>query len=136
MGKGKRIKRERKEKELSARKRAEIIFSVRGGLCSASDGAAELGVSRKTFYQWENKALAAMAGALEEKDAGRPEQSDKDKEIAELKGKLAVLEKEREDERRQFALKEHHLKLQIEVEASRMKKKSGGGSAPGKGRLF
>ena len=131
MGKGKRIKRERQAKELSARKRAEVIFSVRGGLCTASDGAAELGVSRKTFYQWENKALAAMAGALEEKDAGRPEQSDKDKEIAELKEKLSLLEKEREEERRQFALKEHHLKLQIEVEASRMKKKSGCGPASG-----
>jgi len=77
-----------------------------------------------------------MAGALEERDAGRPAPGDKDKEIAELKGKLASLEKEREEERRQFALKEHHLRLQVEVEAARMKKKSGRGPASGADSIF
>jgi len=136
MGKKKRIMKERQAKELSAKKRAEIIFAVRSGLCTASDGADKLGVSRKTFYKWENKALAAMAGALEEKDAGRPAPTEKDREIAELKEKLAAIEREREEERRKFALKEHHLKLQIEVEAARMKKKSGVETPPRKSGPF
>ena len=136
MGKKNRIKKERQAKELSARKRAEVIFAVHGGLCTASDGAAELGVSRKTYYQWDNKALAAVAGALEEKEAGRRAPSEKDQEIAALKEKLAALEKEREEERRQFELTAHHLRLQIEIEAARMKKKSGGKSAPRKGCPF
>lgn len=125
MGKRKGGKRERKEKERSARRRAEVIFSVRGGLCTASDGAAELGVSRKTFYQWENKALAAMAGALEDQDAGRPAPGAKEQEVEALKARIAELEREREEERRRFELKAEHYKLEIAVAKRQMEKKSG-----------
>ncbi len=81
-------------------------------------------MSRKTFYQWENKALAAMAGALEEKEPGRPEQSDKDKEIAALKERLSAIEREREEERRTAELKIEHLKLELAVERKQTEKKS------------
>jgi len=60
-----------RDKEL-ARKRAEVIFSVRSGQITAEDGAKQLGVSRKTYYEWERRALEAMTDALENGSSGRP----------------------------------------------------------------
>ena len=87
-----------RDKEL-ARKRAAVIFSVRSGQITAEEGARQLGVSRKTYYEWENRALEAMTGALENGNAGRPAtERDEEKEqlqgqIAELQNKLFVAEK-------------------------------------------
>jgi hypothetical protein len=93
-------------------------------------------VSRKTFYQWENKALAAMAGALEDKDPGRPEPDAREREIAALKERIEAIGREREDEWRAFELREEHLKLQVAVAKREMEKKSGGGPHRGKGRVL
>ena len=60
-----------KEKRL-ARERASIILQVRSGALSATAGAARLGISRKTYYEWEDRALQAMALALENHAPGRP----------------------------------------------------------------
>jgi transposase len=82
-----------------ARKRAEVIFSVRSGQITAEDGAKQLGVSRKTYYEWERRALEAMTDALENGASGRPRtpiDTEKDRlqeEIAELQNKLFVAEK-------------------------------------------
>jgi len=87
-----------RDKEL-ARKRAEVIFSVRSGQITAEDGAKQLGVSRKTYYEWERRALEAMTDALENGPSGRPRtpiDTEKDRlqeEIAELQNKLFVAEK-------------------------------------------
>ena len=87
-----------RDKEL-ARKRAEVIFSVRSGQITAEDGAKQLGVSRKTYYEWERRALEAMTDALENGASGRPRtpiDTEKDRlqeEIAELQNKLFVAEK-------------------------------------------
>jgi DNA-binding XRE family transcriptional regulator len=48
-----------------ARERASIILQVRSGALTATEGAERLGVSRKTYYEWEDRALEAMALALE-----------------------------------------------------------------------
>jgi predicted DNA-binding protein (UPF0251 family) len=48
-----------------ARKRAAVIFAVQSGQITAEEGARRLGVSRKTYYEWESRALEAMTGALE-----------------------------------------------------------------------
>jgi len=61
-----------KSKEARARRRAEVIMKVRSGQITATQGAQELGVSRKTYYDWENRALSAMADALEDRKPGRP----------------------------------------------------------------
>ena len=53
-----------KEKKL-ARERASIILQVRSGALTATEGAERLGISRKTYYEWEDRALQAMALALE-----------------------------------------------------------------------
>jgi transposase len=93
---GRRMKN--KEQEL-ARERALVILRVRSGAMTAKQGAQALGVSRKTYYQWEERALKAMALALENHVAGRPcVSTDEEKEtlrqrIRELEKKLDLAEK-------------------------------------------
>jgi len=80
-----------KEQEL-ARERALVILRVRSGAMTAKQGAQALGVSRKTYYQWEERALKAMALALENRVAGRPcVSTDEEKEI--LRQRIRELEK-------------------------------------------
>ena len=80
-----------KERKL-ARERAAIILQVRSGALTATEGAERLGISRKTYYQWEDRALQAMALALENHAPGRPPvPSDAEKE--ELQSKVRDLEK-------------------------------------------
>jgi transposase len=81
-----------------ARQRAQLIMQVRSGLVSAQEAARQLGISRKTYYQWERRALAAMVEALGNRPPGRPPRSlDPEKEALEhqaqeLQAKLEVLE--------------------------------------------
>jgi transposase len=76
-----------------ARKRAEVIFAVRSGQITAEEGARRLGVSRKTYYEWENRALEAMTGALEDRAPGRPG-TPKDEEKERLQNEIAALQNE------------------------------------------
>ena len=82
-----------------ARDRALVILQVRSGALTAKEGAKLLGVSRKTYYEWEEKSLKAMALALENHPAGRPPVPvDEEKEtlrerIQELEKKLDRTEK-------------------------------------------
>ena len=79
------------EKKL-ARERAAVILEVRSGKLTATEGAERLGVSRKTYYEWEDRALMAMAEALENQAPGRPP-TPLDSEKEELQGKVKELEK-------------------------------------------
>jgi transposase-like protein len=79
------------EKKL-ARERAAIILQVRSGQMTATEGAEQLGISRKTYYEWEDRALQAMALALENHSSGRPPVP-VDAEKEELQGKVRELEK-------------------------------------------
>ena len=94
---GGRSKRDKEQK--LARERALVILRVRSGAMTANQGAQELGVSRKTYYEWEERALRAMALALENRVAGRPSVSmDEEKEglrkrVRELEKKLDLAEK-------------------------------------------
>ena len=45
--------------EALARQRAALIVAVQSGQITASEAAQQLGISRKTYYQWEKRALAA-----------------------------------------------------------------------------
>ena len=95
----KRRKHKRDKEQELARQRALVILQVRSGVLTAKQGAKLLGVSRKTYYQWEERALRAMALALENRPAGRPAVSmDQEKErlrerIRELEKKLDLAEK-------------------------------------------
>jgi len=89
---------ESRDEEL-ARKRAAVVFAVRSGQITAEEGARRLGVSRKTYYEWERRALEAITAALEDKAPGRPsipqdvEKQHLQDENAELRNKLFVAEK-------------------------------------------
>ena len=95
--KGRRHTKE-KEQEL-ARERAMVILQVHGGAITATEGAKLLGVSRKTYYEWEEKSLKAMAQVLENRPPGRPPAPvDAEKEVLrerihELEKKLDLAEK-------------------------------------------
>ena len=89
---------EEREKAL-ARERALVILQVRSGALTAREGAKRLGVSRKTYYEWEQRALGAMTLALENRPPGRlPAPLDEEKEglrrqLKELEKKLFLTEK-------------------------------------------
>lgn len=81
-----------------ARQRAQLIMQVRSGLLSAQEAARQLGISRKTYYKWERRALAAMVEALGNREHGRPprptdpEREALQRQTEELQAKLQVLE--------------------------------------------
>ena len=81
-----------------ARQRAQLIMQVRSGVLSAQEAARQLGISRKTYYKWGRRALAAMVEALGNREQGRPRQAtDPEKEALrreaqELQAKLQVFE--------------------------------------------
>ena len=64
------------ENEALARRRATVIWRVRSGAVTARQGAQELGVSRKTYYEWEARAMEGMTEALRNQSAGRPARID------------------------------------------------------------
>jgi transposase len=81
-----------------ARQRAQLIMQVQNGLLSAQEAARQLGISRKTYYKWERRALAAMVEALGNREHGRPplpidpEKEALQRQTQELQTKLQVLE--------------------------------------------
>ena len=87
-----------KDKE-QARLRAAVVFAVRSGQITAEEGSRRLGVSRKTYYEWEGRALQAITEALEDRPPGRPKTlQDEEKErlleqITSLGEKLFIAEK-------------------------------------------
>jgi transposase len=81
------------EQDAQTRLRAELILKVRAGVLSASEAAKQLGVSRKTYYKWEKRGLAAMMEGLCERDSGRPA-SVPDEEKESLRKKVAELEEQ------------------------------------------
>lgn len=86
------------DQQALVRQRAQLIMQVRSGVVTAEAAARQLGVSRKTYYKWERRALAAMVEALGDRSQGRPPRPvDPEKEALrrqtqELQGKLEVLE--------------------------------------------
>jgi transposase len=81
-----------------ARQRAQLIMQVRSGVLSAQEAARQLGISRKTYYKWERRALAAMVESLGDREHGRPplpidpEKEALRRQTQELQAKLQVLE--------------------------------------------
>jgi transposase len=74
-----------------AQLRASVIMRVQKGEITATEGARLLGVSRKTYYQWEKRALSGLLAGVSEQEPGRPStQIDPEKEA--LQRKVAQLE--------------------------------------------
>ena len=64
-----------------------------------------MGVSRKTYYEWEDKSLKAMALALENQPAGRPP-SPVDEEKEALRERVRELEKKLDTAEKTIEVKE------------------------------
>lgn len=95
-------------------------MKVRCGLMTASQAAALLGVSRNTYYRWEQRGLTGLLEGVCDQKAGRPKKPDQ--ELA-LERQLADSLKEVEQLRQQLALKDLASKTNIESGMNRTKKK-------------
>jgi transposase-like protein len=52
--------------------RQRVILDVLAQRTTVTEAALELGVSRKTYYEWQERALLAMRSALRDRPGGRP----------------------------------------------------------------
>ena len=105
-----------------SRKRAELIMKVRCGLMSASQAAAELGVSRKTYYKWERKGLAGLLESVRDRPAGRHRQAPSSRQT-ELEQQLEQMRRENELLRHRMTLKDIAAELKVQPGSNRTKKK-------------
>lgn len=86
-----------------ARLRAEVIMKVRCGQMTAQQAAEYLGVSRKTYYKWEERGLSALLSSLADQASGRPFQPvDLEKQ---------ALERQLEQAHRECAILQHKMAL-------------------------
>lgn len=88
-----------------ARQRAEVIFQVRSGQMTATQGAQLLGISRQQYYQWEQRALQALLSAVENQPTGRPKvPTDPEKQA--LQRRVEQLEQEVQQHRQREQLRQ------------------------------
>lgn len=103
--------------EMLARRRAALIVQVQCGQITATEAATQLGVSRKTYYEWEKRALNALVTALEDRPGGRPS-SPHDPE-------KATLQEQKQDLQEQLQVLEQTLAIRQQIaELQSSKKKS------------
>jgi transposase len=106
----------------TARHRAEVIMKVRCGLMSASQAAEQLGISRKTYYKWEQRGLSALLEGLTDQSPGRPCQPvDSHKQA--LERKLAQAQRDNVLLKHKMALKDVLTDLKLEPGMDRGEKK-------------
>ena len=106
----------------AARQRAQVIMKVRCGLMNASQAAEQLGVSRKTYYKWEQRALRAMLDGLTDQPSGRPiHLVDKQKQA--LEKQLAEALRDNELLKHKMVLKDVLTDLKLKPGTDRAKKK-------------
>jgi len=92
------MKRSTEQEEALARSRAELIIQVQAGRLTASAAAARMGVSRKTYYKWEQRALLGIVAGLKLGAPGRranlrdTEKETLRREVEQLREQLGVQE--------------------------------------------
>ncbi|MEI6516075.1 MAG: helix-turn-helix domain-containing protein [bacterium] len=90
------MKRSREQEDAQARRRAEFIIQVQAGRLSAKAAAAMMGVSRKTYYKWEQRGLSGIVEGLKNGEPGRrqpprdPRKETLQREVEQLRKKLEV----------------------------------------------
>ncbi len=75
----------------NALRRMEVILQDLAGKLTATDAATLLGVSRKVYYEWRERALQGLKTALEDRPPGRPAK-EVDAEAEALRKKVLHLE--------------------------------------------
>ena len=89
--------------EKTVRERTAVIMRVQAGLLTATEAAKQLGISRKTYYELETKALSGMMGAIQPGKTGRPKNA--------VDTEKRALEKEVWTLRQQVALNQMKLRI-------------------------
>ena len=102
--------------------RAQLIMKVRCGLMTAAAAARPLGVSRKTYYKWEQRGLSALLDGLSDQVPGRPEKEEPPGQ-AMFEKQMASLRREKELLEQKLVLKDIAFDLRIRSENDRKKKK-------------
>ena len=88
-----------------AKQRAAVILQVQAGQLTASEAARQLGMSRKTYYQWEKRALQGLMEGLEPGLPGRPSTAPS-REVQQLRKKVQELEQKLEETEKVARLRE------------------------------
>ncbi len=89
-------------------------------MLTATQAAKLLGVSRKTYYKWEQRALAALLDGLQDQPAGRPETAAEKVQQEQFDKKLDELQRQNAQLQQRIQLKD--LVLQAErLEQSKKK---------------
>ena len=84
------------QQQQEVRERTSVIMKVQAGLLTATQAANKLRISRKTYYELEQKALFGLMQAIAPGQTGRPknavdhEKLDMAKEIKALKQEVAL----------------------------------------------
>ena len=106
----------------TARLRAEVIMKVRCGLLTVTQAAGLLGVSRKTYYKWEERGLAGLLSSLGDQASGRPCQP-VDSERQALEQQLERAHRENAILQQKMALKDALVDMKLTPGMSRAEKK-------------
>jgi len=85
----------KEEPDQKAQERMRVILAHLGGQLTATDAALQLGISRKTFYEWLERGKEAMRSALTDRPGGRPP-NPVDPEKDRLQAEVKDLEKDRQ----------------------------------------
>lgn len=111
------------EQSQAARQRAEIIMKVRCGLLTATQAAQLLKVSRKTYYKWEQRGLAALLEGVQDQEGGRPETPAEQTQKAVFDKELSALKQQNELLEKQLKLKDIVYQMRLKAEGEGAKKK-------------
>lgn len=116
--------------ESAEREELLLIMRVEVGQLTASEGARQMGVSRKTFYQRAQRGLEGMAAALAPRPAGRPGNV-RDTEKEALLAQMEQLQREKLE--LQLLIRVRELLQEARVEDVKGTKKKVGKAGPGRG---
>ena len=105
-----------------ATQRAQLIMQVRCGLMTASEAARRLGVSRKTYYKWEQRGLSALLDGLSDQTPGRPE-NEGNPEATILEKQMSHLKRQNQRLEQEMALKDLVAEFNVRSQKDRAKKK-------------
>jgi transposase-like protein len=89
---------------------------------TAAQAAKQLGVSRKTYYKWEQRGLSALLGGLSDQPPGRPEKREDSKQTV-LENQLSQLKRDNEILEQKLILTDLAADFHIRSPKERKKKK-------------
>jgi predicted site-specific integrase-resolvase len=92
-------------------------------MMTATEAAHLLGASRKTYYKWERRGLAALLEGLQEQPGGRPEIPRQQRRESEAEKQLVQLQRENELLQKRMQLKDLAHQMHLQSEKAGAKKK-------------